>query len=68
VKADLGHRPNGWVWQGPDERGGYPSGSKRVSELKPPPRRPGIGAAPRSDESEPDGSDESDEAGASSRH
>jgi hypothetical protein len=54
VKADLGHRPNGWVWQGPDERGGYPSGSKRVSELKPPPRTPGIGASPRSDDDEPE--------------
>ena len=51
MKTDLGHRPTRWVWLGPDERGGYPSGPKRVSELKPPPRTPGIGATQRSDES-----------------
>ncbi len=58
MKTDLGHRPTRWVWLGPDERGGYPSGPKRVSELKPPPRTAGIGATQRSGES--------DEANASS--
>ena len=29
-----------------DKRGGYTSGAKPVSQLKPPPRGPGIGARP----------------------
>jgi hypothetical protein len=31
----------------PDEqRGGYPSGSKPVTQLKPPPKGPGVGSRP----------------------
>jgi hypothetical protein len=29
-----------------EKRGGYPSGNKTVSELTPPPKRPGVGAKP----------------------
>lgn len=31
-----------------EKRGGYTSGAKPVSQLKPPPRGPGIGARPSS--------------------
>ncbi len=30
-----------------EKRGGYEAGPKTVSELKPPPKRPGIGAKPK---------------------
>jgi hypothetical protein len=35
-----------------EKRGGYEPGPKKVSDLKPPPKTPGAGAKPTSDDSD----------------